>query len=123
MPISFRFRNGTTTRVPGTTGFASSPSMRYENVVNSGTGSATSASTSAAAAVSRVASLPNAESGAFRHGNRAAIDGRPVERVIREQSRAVQVGEVEQRREVRGRRDAEARLDHAAGHHGQVVRA
>ena len=65
----------------------------------------------------------NAESRRRRNRNATAVDRRADIRVVGEQRGAVEVGVVEQRREVRGRGDAEARLDHAAGHHEHAVRA
>ena len=53
----------------------------------------------------------------------AAGDRRADERIVRQQRRAVEIRVVEQRRELRRGRDAEARLDHAARHHEHVVRA
>src|SRR5512133_2970385 len=112
MPISFRLRNGTRRRVPGTTAFARPSATRYENVLNSGSGSATSASTSPAARVSPIPKC-NAQAGCIRQGDRAVGDGGAGKRIVREQSCAVEVRIVEQRRQVRSGGDAETRLDHA----------
>src|SRR5690242_2032690 len=122
MPISFRLRNGTTTRVPGTTAFARPSATRYENVVNSGSGSATSASTLPAVRESPIPKC-NAQARCVRQGNRAVGDGRALKRIVRQQRGAVEVRVVEQRRQVRRRGDPETRFDHATGHHGHVMRA
>src|SRR5512133_1932431 len=90
MPISVRLRNGTTRRVPGTTGFTRPSATRYENVLNSGSGSATSASTSPAA---RVPPIPkcNAQAECIRQGDRAVGNGDAGERIVREQRGPIEV--------------------------------
>ena len=54
---------------------------------------------------------------------RAVVEAEPLERVVGVQQVAVEVDDVDQRRQLRGRRDAELRLVHAAEHHRQAERA
>ena len=50
-------------------------------------------------------------------------EAEPLERVVGVQQVAVEVDDVDQRRQLRGRGDAQARLVHAAQHHRQAERA
>src|SRR5512143_1615427 len=65
----------------------------------------------------------DAEPGPLGNLDLARGDRRAGIRIVGQERRAVEVGVVEQRREVRGGGDAEARLDHAAGHDEHAVRA
>src|SRR5690606_31559185 len=62
-----------------------------------------------------------AKSGRVAQANAAVLDGVAHERVVFDQQVAVEVDVVGQRREVRGRGDAERRLDRAPDHDLQVT--
>ena len=63
----------------------------------------------------------NAETGLRRNPDSPTLDRRARVWIVGQKRRTVEVRVVEQRGEVRGRGDAEARLDHAPRHHEQPM--
>src|SRR5205814_4696075 len=126
MPTSLSFRSGTTTREPTVIGFASPSSTAEVNVWKRGSGRAT---WTKRVAISRTLKRRReihawrgcgAESGRIGELHSAALDRDATERIVRQQRRSVEVGCVEQRRDLSDGGNAERALDHAACHNLHV---